>query len=133
MPAATTVANIITRPLPRMVSANSHRIADYVIASSFFAVGTGFLATGRRRAGTAALFCGGCTLALSLLTSYPGRRKRLIPMELHRRLEPGLAAMVATLPEFLSLSRQGEKPYFRFKAGLITALSNLSAVPRRRS
>ena len=126
MPVATTVANIVTRPLPRVVSTDSHRIADYVIAGSFLAAAAGFYAAGRRRAGAAAGFCGGSTLALSLLTSYPGKPKRLIPMQLHRKLEQGLAGMVASLPEFLALADHGEKPYFRFKAGIITALSNLS-------
>jgi len=127
MPVLTSLADVLTRKLPKVVSSDAHLAADYFVAGSFLAAGTWFLIRQNRRAAVAALICGGSTLGLALLTSYPGRPKRPIPFSLHGRMEIGLAAMIATMPEFLRFEKDREKRYFLLKAGVLTALSNLSS------
>ncbi len=127
MPVLTSVADTLTRKLPKVVSSNVHLAADYLIAGSFLAAGSWFFFRKNRRAGLGALICAGSTLGLTLLTSYPGGRKRPIPFPLHGRIETGLAAMTATMPEFLRFEGDREKRYFLVKAGLLTVLANLSS------
>ena len=134
MPVLTSMADVITRKLPKVVSSEAHLAADYILAGSFLAAGTWFLLRRNHRAALAACICGGSTLGLVLLTSYPGRPKRPIPFRFHGRIETGLAAMIATMPEFLRFENDHERRYFLLKAGVLTVLSNLSSfAPRYRS
>jgi hypothetical protein len=131
MPVLTSMADVITRKLPKVVSSEAHLAADYILAGSFLAAGTWFLLRQNRRAALAACICGGSTLGLALLTSYPGHPKRPIPFRFHGRIETGLAAMIATMPEFLRFENDREKRYFLRKAGVLTVLSNLSSFAPR--
>src|SRR5258708_13676069 len=131
MPVLTSVADVLTRKLPKVVSSDAHLAADYFVAGSFLAAGAWFLLRQNRRAALAAWICGGSTLGLALLTSYPGHPKRPIPFHLHGRMEIGLAAMIATIPEFLRFAKDRETGYFLLQAGVLTALSNLSSFAPR--
>jgi hypothetical protein len=131
MPVLTSLADVLTRKLPKVVSSDAHLAADYIVAGSFLAAGTWFLLRQNRRAALAAWICGGSALGLAFLTSYPGHPKRPIPFHLHGRMEIGLAAMIATMPEFLRFEKDREKRYFLVKAGVLTALTNLSSFAPR--
>jgi hypothetical protein len=61
------------------------------------------------------------------LTSYPGKERRYLAFPLHGKIETGMAAMVAAMPEFLRLEDDKERHYFTVKAGLLTIVSNLTA------
>jgi hypothetical protein len=133
MPVLTSAADVLTRKFPKIVSPDAHLAADYLIAGAFFAAGAWFFLRKNRRAGLGAWICGGSTLGLTLLTSYPGGARKPIPYGLHGRIETGLAAMTATMPEFLRFEDDREKGYFLLKAGILTVLSNLTAFQRRDS
>jgi hypothetical protein len=123
MPVLSTVVDELTQKLPKMVSAHAHLAADYAIAGSFLAAGTWFWRR-NREAAFGALICGGSALGLALLTSYPGHKKRLITFPVHGKLEVGLAAMIATMPEFLRFEKN--RGYFLTQAGILTAISNMT-------
>jgi hypothetical protein len=133
MPVLNSMADVITRKLPKVVSSDAHLAADYIVAGSFLAAGTWFRLRQNRRAALAAWICGGSTLGLALLTSYPGHPTRPIPFRFHGRIETGLAAMIATMPEFLRFENDRERRYFLLKAGVLTVLSNLSSFAPRHS
>lgn len=126
MPVLNSVADVLTRKFPKIVPANAHLAADYALAGSFLAAGTWFWRR-NRRASLAAFVCGGSGLGLALLTSFPGREKRAIGFPLHGKLEIGLAALIATMPEFLRFENDREKSYFLTSAAVLTVLSNLTS------
>jgi hypothetical protein len=123
MPVLSTLVDELTQTLPKIVSTHAHVAADYAIAGSFLAAGTWFWRR-NREAGLGALICGGSALGLAVLTSYPGHKKRLISFPVHGKLEVGLAAMIATMPEFLRFEKN--RGYFLTKAGILTAVSNMT-------
>ncbi len=134
MTVLTSAADVATRRLPKLLSPDAHQVADYVIAGSFAAAGAWFWRR-NRRAALASWVCGGAVLGLTLLTSYPGKSRRHLAFPLHGKIETGMAAMVAAMPEFLRFEDEKEKRYFTIKAGVLTVLSNLTSyhAPRQLS
>jgi len=123
MPVLPSVADVLTQKLPKILPSKVHLLADYVIAGSFAAAGIWFWRR-KRRAAWGALICGGSAFGLALLTSYPGRDRRAITFPLHGKIEIGLAALVATMPEFLHFEKDPEKKFFLTEAGILTIVSN---------
>ena len=125
MPVLNSVADAVSRRLPKMVPVHTHLSVDYLLAGAFLAAGTWFWRR-NRRAAVASLICGGSTLGLALLTTAPGGRRKPIHPQLHGRLEMGLAAAIATMPEFLRFENDREKNFFLTSAAGLTLLSNLT-------
>lgn len=120
-----TVAKAITKPMPRMISPKSHSMLDYVTAGVFLA-GAAFFWKRNKRAAIASLVSGGAVAAVSALTEYPGGVNGVFGLEKHRNIEVGLAAMVATMPEFFSFADEPEKNFFRIQGVLMTCISELT-------
>jgi hypothetical protein len=123
MPKLYAVADSLTRRLPRLVSPKGHAIADYVAIGAFAVAGALFWRT-NRRAATAALLCGGAQLALNLATDYPGGVINMLTFPAHGKVDMGLAALTATMPELLGF-REG-RSFFLAQSGAITATTNLT-------
>jgi hypothetical protein len=130
MPVLTRAADVVTRRLPKLLSADAHRTADYLLAGSFIAAGALFWRR-NRRAALASWISGGSLLSLTLLTGYPGKEHRLLSFPFHGKVEVGMAAMVAAMPEFLQFEDDKERNFFTIKAGLLTVISNLTAFSER--
>lgn len=120
-----TVAKAITKPMPRMISPKSHSMLDYVTAGVFLA-GAGFFWRRNKRAAIASLVSGTAVAAVSALTEYPGGVNGVFGLEKHRHIEVGLAAMVATMPEFFSFEDEPERNFFRIQGVLMTCISELT-------
>jgi len=119
------VAKAVTKPMPRMISPKSHAMLDYVTAGLFLA-GAGFFWRRNKRAAIASLISGTAVAAVSALTEYPGGVNGVFGLEKHRSIEVGLAAMVATMPEFFSFGNEPEKNFFRMQGVLMTCISELT-------
>ena len=130
MSVLTSATDVATRRLPKLFNAEAHHAVDYLIVGSFAAAGAWFFRR-NRRAALAAWISGASLLGLTLLTSYPGQNRRYLAFPLHGKVETGMAAMVAAMPEFLRLEDDGARHYFTAKAGLLTILSNLTAFSER--
>lgn len=126
MSVLTSAADVASRRLPKMFTADAHHAADYLMVGSFAAAGLWFFRR-NRRAALAAWISGASLLGLTMLTSYPGKGRRYLAFPLHGKIETGMAAMVASMPEFLKLEDDKERHYFTVKAGLLTVLSNLTS------
>lgn len=124
-------ADLATRRLPKVFTPDAHRTADFLLAVSFAAAGAWFFPR-NPRAALGAWISGASLLGLTLLTSYPGKRRRYLAYPLHGKIEIGMAGMVATMPEFLRLAGDKERRYFSVKAGLLTVVSNLTAFSESR-
>jgi hypothetical protein len=125
MPVVTAAVEALTRRLPKIVSGDVHLGFDYALAGTMFAAGAWYWRS-NRKAALGAFVCGGTTLSLTLLTSYPGRGKRAIKFPLHGKMETVLAGMIATTPEILRLEKNSEIKYFLTTAGVLATVSNLT-------
>ncbi len=130
MPILNRLAKVLAKPLPRMLSPRAHAIVDYITVGSFL-ITAGFFWQRSKRASLAALICGGSELAVSLLTDYPGGVKRVISFTTHGEIDLGLAAMTATMPEFLAFKDDSERKFFLAQGALITAATQLTQFPER--
>jgi hypothetical protein len=128
MPILNSVTRVVARPLPRTISPKAHAVIDYLTVASFL-VGAGLFWRSSKRAALAALISGGAELAVALLTDYPGGLRKAISFRTHGQMDLGLAAMTATMPEFLAFSDENEKKFFVAQGVLITAISELTRFP----
>jgi len=117
------------KPLPDVISARGHAILDYMIAGAFFA-SAGLFWRRNKRAAMGALLCGGAQLGVSMLTDYPGGVQPAIRFSRRRKLDLGLAAMSAAIPEFLNFKHEPERKFFTAQGVLITAASELTKFPK---
>ena len=128
MPILNSAAKLLFKPLPRIISPGMHAIIDYVTIGSFL-LSAGWLWPRNKRAALAALLCGGAELALTLLTNYPGGVKKVISFHTHGKIDLGLAAMIATMPEFFAFQDDAEKKLFTTHGAMLTAVRELTEFP----
>ncbi|HLZ43738.1 MAG TPA: hypothetical protein VKQ11_22420 [Candidatus Sulfotelmatobacter sp.] len=131
MPMLNSITKVAAKPLPRMISPKAHAILDYVIAGTFFAT-AGWFWRHNKRAAIGSLLCGSARLAVSLLTDYPGGVRKVIHFPARREIDLGIAAMVATMPEFLGFKDEPQKKFFITQGVLITAANELTQFPESR-
>jgi hypothetical protein len=125
MPILTRATHVLTRRMPKIISPKAHAVVDYVTAGAFLLTAA-FYWSRNKRAALGAFVCGGAELATSLLTDYPGGVKKVISFRNHGRIDLGLAAMTATMPEFMGFRHDREKSFFLAQAALITAVTDLT-------
>jgi hypothetical protein len=125
------LVKMAVKPLPRMVTPNSHAVVDMMIAGAFLAT-AGLFWRRNRRAAAASLLCGGAQLGVSLLTDYAGGDRKPIKFSTRRKLDLGLAAMTAAMPEFLNFKHQPERRFFITQGMVITVTNELTRFPEAR-
>jgi hypothetical protein len=128
MPILNRTVRIAAKPFPKAISPKAHAVLDYMTVGSFLLAAAWFWRRSKRAA-IGALVSGGAELAVSLLTNYPGGVKKIINFRTHRDIDFGLAAMTATMPEFLAFQDEDEKKFFLAQGALITAVSELTRSP----
>jgi hypothetical protein len=128
MPVLNNVVKMAAKPMPDIVSPRVRAVLDYMIAGAFFA-SAGWFWRRNKRAAVAALLCGGGELSVSLLTDYPGGVRREIKFSTRRKLDLGLAAMTASMPEFLNFKDEPERKFFTMQGVLVTAANELTKFP----
>lgn len=131
MPMLNSLTKVAAKPLPRMISPKAHAILDYVIVGTFFA-SAGWFWRRNKRAAIASLLSGGAKLAVSLMTDYPGGVRKVIHYPVRREIDLGIAAMVATMPEFLAFKNEPQRKFFLAEGALITAVNELAQIPEPR-
>jgi|SRR5581483_7588098 len=119
------VAGAVARRMPKALSPKGHAIADYITVGAFF-VGAALFWRRNKHAALSALICGGAELALNLLTDYPGGVTRAISFPTHLKLDLGLAAMTASMPEFMTFEDDRQKWFFLLQSGQIAAVTELT-------
>lgn len=113
-----------------MFSPRAHAVLDYITVGTFL-IGAGLFWQRNRRAALAALICGGSELGVSLLTDYPGGITKRITFEKHSKIDLGLAAMTATMPQFLAFKDDTERKFFLAQGMVITAVTELTEFPNK--
>ena len=134
MPVLHSSVKLLTKHMPKVISPRTHAVLDYVTAGTFLTGGVLLLKRRRdKRAGVTALVCGVAETITSLLTDYPGGVTGLISFPTHGKIDMGLAAMTATLPEFMDFANGDDMGFFRAQAVLITANAGLTDFGRGRN
>ena len=125
MPLINRVARIASQRMPKVVAPKAHAVFDYLTIGAFLITGAIYWRR-HKRAALSAFFCGGAELALSLLTDYPGGVVDAISFPTHCRIDLGLAAMSAAMPEFMGFEDDREKRLFLAQSASITIATNLT-------
>jgi hypothetical protein len=113
--------------MPRVISAKTHGIIDYIHAATNILAGVAFRKRSRR-ASNAAFLMGAGVLANALMTDYPLGVFRLYSFKVHGILDYGVAATSAALPEMLRLRRTSVPAQYFYGQGagetVIAGISN---------
>lgn len=125
MPTLNSFVRVAAKPLPRVISPKAQAILDYLLVGSFFGAASWFWRH-NKRAVIAAVLCGSAKLAVTLLTDSPSGVRRVIPPRARREIDLGLAAIVASMPEFLAFKDEPQRKFFLAQGALITVGSELT-------
>src|SRR5690348_9087293 len=99
---------------PKIISARTHAVIDYIHAATNFAVAGIFWKRNRRKAAKGAFALGAAVLGNALMTDYPGGVFRLYPFEVHGILDYGVAAASGFMPEITGIRpHTAEGKFFR--------------------
>jgi hypothetical protein len=129
MPILNTVAQIVAKPFPRVISPKTRAVLDHVNVGILLMSGAWFWRR-NKRAALGALVGGGTALALNLLTSYPGGERKVISFRSRRDIDLGVAGMIATMPDFFSFKDDDEKKFFIAEGALMAVVTELTQFPQ---
>jgi len=122
------VAKIAVKAMPDVVTPRGHAVIDYMIAGAFLAT-AGLFWRRNKRAAVASLLCGGAQLGVSMLTDYPGGVLGAIRFPTRRKLDLGLAAMTAAMPECFNFEDEPLRKFFTTQGVLMTVANELTRFP----
>lgn len=111
-----TIANAVlermeTR-LPKVIDARTHGIIDYCHAAFFLGMAW-FCRKSEPRAALAAAITGGFILAESLMTDYPLGAAKVIPFEVHGRLDAAFAGSSYMVPKIFGFEGTAASKIFK--------------------
>lgn len=113
------------KPLPKVISPRSHAVLDYMVVGAFLAT-AGLFWRRNKRAAVSSLLCAGAQLGVTMLTDYPGGVRSSIRFSTRRKLDLGLAAMTAAMPEFLNFEGEPERKFFAAQGMVMTVANQLT-------
>ena len=128
MPLLNTVAQIVAKPFPRVISPKTRAVLDHVNVGVLLMSGAWFWRR-NKRAALGALVGGGAALVLNLFTSYPGRPRNVISFRSRREIDLGLAGMISTMPEFFAFKDDEERKFFITEGVLMAVVTELTQFP----
>ena len=131
MPISTGAVDTATRLMPKLIPGRAHLLLDCVTIASFFLTGARYWRR-NKPAALAAYLCGSAAAANTILTSYPRRNSGIYRLPMHGKIEYGIAAMSAVMPELMSFQNEPEKGFFVTQAALMIAAANLTNFGRKR-
>jgi len=114
-----------TNRMPDVISPTAHSIIDYITVGAFFLMGVAFWRR-NKKAALGSLMCGSAELGAVLVTDFPGGVAGVIDLPTHLRIDMGLAAMAATLPDFLGFKDEPEAKWLRLMGLNLTANAGLT-------
>jgi hypothetical protein len=65
------------------------------------------------------------------MTDYPGGIEKLISYSLHEKIDMGLAAMTASMPEFMAFENDAERGFFVGQGVFMTIVGSLTKFPKK--
>jgi hypothetical protein len=126
MPISTKVTELATKPLPKIISPGIHAAIDWGTAAAFLTAGA-LLWKKNRRVALGAMICGDLLGSLIFLTDCPGGVWKKISFETHGKIDPGVSALVASMPNLLGFSDEKESKLFQSLGIGLAAVRSLTA------
>jgi len=114
-----------TNRMPSVISPSAHALLDYITVGTFFLLAAAFWRR-NKRAALGSLVCGSAELGTTLMTDFPGGVAKVIDLPTHLRIDMGLAAMAATLPDLMGFKSEPESKWLRVMGLGITANAGLT-------
>jgi hypothetical protein len=125
MPISTKLTELATKPLPKVISPGVHAAIDWATAGAFITSGA-LLWKKNKRASLASFVCGNLIGSLIFLTDCPGGVWKKISFETHGNIDPGVSALVASLPNLLGFSQESESKLFQSMGIGLAAVRSLT-------
>lgn len=115
MSLATAAVEKLENKLPKVIDARTHGVIDYFHAAFFF--GLAWLCRkSNRRAAVAATVTGSYILGGALLTDYPLGAAKVIPFEVHGKMDSAFAAASLMVPKVLGFEGTAASKIFKANA-----------------
>lgn len=117
---------MLSHKAPKIISPRTHAIIDYaVVAGGFFVAGA--LAWRRhKRAAISAFICGAAETGVALITDFPGGVTPLISFPTHLKIEAGLSAVTATMPNLMGFTDEWPATFFRVHGAAMAAVGGMT-------
>jgi len=125
MPISTKLTELATKPLPKVITPGMHAAIDWGTAGAF-ALSGALLWRKDKRAALSSFICGNLIGGLIFLTDCPGGVWKKISFETHGNVDPGVAALVASLPNLLGFSKESESKLFQSMGIALAAVRSLT-------
>jgi Na+/proline symporter len=132
MPLLQKSIQLLGKPMPKVITPKGHAFADYGIAALFF-MGAALFWKRNRRAAIASLVCGAAEAAVAATTDSPGGLQPRISFASRQKIDLGLSAMTASMPEFLAFEDEKEKGFFRLQSMAMAGVAVLTEFEPARS
>jgi hypothetical protein len=126
MSISTDLTELATKPLPDVISPGVHAVIDWGTAGAFFAA-SALLWKRNKRAALGSMICGNLIGSLIFLTDCPGGVVKKISFTTHGKIDPGVSAVVAAMPNLLGFSGDKEARLFQSIGIGLAAVRNLTA------
>jgi hypothetical protein len=112
MPISTKLTELATKPLPKAISPGMHAAIDWGTTAALVAAGA-LLWKKNKRAALASYLCADLIGSLIFLTDCPGGVWKKISFETHGKVDTGVSALVASLPDLLGFADERESKLFQ--------------------
>jgi hypothetical protein len=112
MPISTKLTELATKPLPKFIGPGMHAAIDWGTAAAFLTAGA-LLWKKNKRASLASYLCADLIGSLIFLTDCPGGVWKKISFETHGKVDTGVSALVASLPNLLGFVDERESKLFQ--------------------
>ena len=131
------VTNVVVESLesrlPKVLDARTHGVIDYCHAAFFLGMAW-FCRKSQPRAAVAAAVTGAFILTESLLTDYPLGVKKVIPFEVHGRMDAALAGSSFMVPRLFGFSGTPAAKVFQangFAEGAVVGMTDYNDASAR--
>src|SRR5215469_16586577 len=119
------LTELATKPLPKAICPGMHAAIDWGTAAGFLTAGA-LLWKKNKRASLASYLCGHLIGSLIFLTDCPTGVWKKISFETHGKVDPGVAGLVASMPNLLSFSDEKESKLFQAMGIGLAAVRSLT-------
>ncbi len=118
-------ARALMNQMPKVISPGAHAVIDYAAAAAFFAMAA-FFWRRNKRAAISCITAGAAEVTTSLLTDYPGGVVDAISFPTHGKIDVGLAATVANLPDLMEFDEEPESRFFTAQGIALTLVGGMT-------
>jgi hypothetical protein len=134
MTVATALVEKLETRMPKVIDAKTHGIIDYCHAAFFFGMAL-LCRKNNPKAALAAACTGGFILAEAMLTDYPLGLVKVIPFEVHGKMDTAFAASSFAVPKMMGFKGTGASMVFNtngFVEGAVVGMTDFNSEHARR-